>query len=630
MQVSHFPAAAAGDNWFNTPGVEGPPDDQFTICYIDTADPLVLSDFRGSGYPTDDIRTNSEIKGLTITIEALMGALNRHTMLDEGPRIPNTDPEPDPSELDYFRVGISLDGGATVASEWRMFNVGWHSQWRDADDYDAPQLIVLGGVSDLWGLTGITPDQLNSTDFALVIERVDDPGATPGDCLFGSAEREVAYQAINSMFPFRDNPRQVSIFRLEDTPGAIDNGATPIKLNGMRVQFNPVVQKSPHSRGGEKHTSHHPTEREHSTASAVNTKLNYDEFGLLLMMLCGAPVTSEVAAGAYRHVFSLKRLKRDLIKTMSHNYGELGTNGEQVLYAFLSSLNMEFGKATTSFGASFMGRKMDYDAALPDGVNEVQTMTHSLSPNSGALTLKYRGEPLAAVDGAADMTADLQNAFDACTMAVEDGGITVARTSATVYTFTGANGQNLPMIEIVSNTMAVTTTIAETTRGGWKEFDIVPILAGHWQTYIATTFAGLSAGHLANCFLTNVTANNRAGIVHAGDRSVGTNFKALAEQPLEIGLEVRVPSGPDAVTLAGYSRNDTGFFSRINALGPEVVGGVNYELNIDAAVKVSADNNFEVDEEVESKSFTMAPRFDPTWGKVMEFTLVNGVATYLI
>ena len=110
----------------------------------------------------------------------------------------------------------------------------------------------------------------------------------------------------------------------------------------------------------------------------------------------------------------------------------------------------------------------DFEVTLGAGVDEVQTVSFSATPDAGTFTLSYRGQVTSAIAFNATATA-VQNALNALGLL---SGITVTGSFAAdfVVTFAGDDGkQNQPLLIAVSSltavAVAVDITVGETVTG---------------------------------------------------------------------------------------------------------------------------------------------------------------------
>jgi uncharacterized phage protein gp47/JayE len=109
------------------------------------------------------------------------------------------------------------------------------------------------------------------------------------------------------------------------------------------------------------------------------------------------------------------------------------------------------------------------DLTLIAGVDEVQTLTFGATPDAGSFRLSLNGEETALINFNS-LAADVENALNALSSL---SSVLVAGDFLTgfVITFQGVDGkEDKPLLEVVSNTLtastvAVTTSIVETTKG---------------------------------------------------------------------------------------------------------------------------------------------------------------------
>lgn len=104
------------------------------------------------------------------------------------------------------------------------------------------------------------------------------------------------------------------------------------------------------------------------------------------------------------------------------------------------------------------------DVLLGVGVDEIQTITFGAVPVAGSFRLKYLDE-LSILLAFNVVALDVQNALNNM-LNLEDVVVTGDFTTGFVVTFAGASGKiDHEMLEFLDNTLSVTITIAETTKG---------------------------------------------------------------------------------------------------------------------------------------------------------------------
>lgn len=628
---------AAGADWLAPSAAEGAFDNSFALLpgTETEAAVLALTNTRDlMAYPVDRLPDGGAVAGLKVHLRALTGAEGRDGF--PGETIGSFDPPgeslPIPGQL--ISVAITLDG-STAASSWRSVVLPSGFEWRGAGDYDEPVDLYLGGEADLWGLT-LSVAQANASTFGILVRRLSsDPDAAVGDVLLDAAVLQVTYTggapSGDQTMSLRDTVRQFSRLGKETTRGTAV--AATIKPQAFRFMFNPDDTGRTHFAAGQKAAADHHQLRESSTGSIEAAYPTYDELGWLLWMMLGAPATSTLASGAYRHVWRVRRLRADNFNTMTHEHGEVGVAGERVAFAALTGLSISLptvGEPTLS--GDLVARSIEKGVTLSPGANEVQRIVFASSPSGGTFKLSYNGEETAAITAGGTMASAIESALNALTQIGADG-VSVSG-SGTTYdiTFDGTAlaGDRHPLFVLANNSITDTpaVTISRTTPGGFTELSAIPILPGHWDAYIATSYAGLSSGRLTACKSTGLEITNKLTRHHLASQALGRDFAGLSEGETEIGIPLMVETGDNGMALLDHRRNNQALFSRILCTGPEIVSGFNHKLQVDMACKVQGNEPFSDEEGLYAKSFRLGPRFDAGWGEIMVITLENGVVSY--
>lgn len=155
---------------------------------------------------------------------------------------------------------------------------------------------------------------------------------------------------------------------------------------------------------------------------------------------------------------------------------------------------------------------------------------------------------------------------------------------------------------------------------------LIPVLPNQVDVYMNDTAAGLGTTKLASgngpAFSANVTIGDRHGPVWPIDSTQSSYAETVETEPsgsLELTLEADATGMGVLDTLrAGATK-----FVRIKATGDEIEGGLNYELTVDLAVKVTDIGDFDDEDGV----FVVPPSFtlvhDPTWGQALQVVVQN-------
>lgn len=169
---------------------------------------------------------------------------------------------------------------------------------------------------------------------------------------------------------------------------------------------------------------------------------------------------------------------------------------------------------------------------------------------------------------------------------------------------------------------------------------LTPIAPGHWSVYMADTQAALSiagasdpAKRMARIISANPSIEDRynpAWFVNQSEQS----FTTFTESPDGVSGEFGLTMEADPVgmaLLANFRAGDTKFV-RLEALGPVVYNaGVQTNLRMmfrwDVAVKVQNAEGWSDEDGIYAIPWTFQPIHDATWGKAVQITVRNKVAT---
>ncbi|MCG9894423.1 MAG: hypothetical protein MH204_02960, partial [Fimbriimonadaceae bacterium] len=400
----------------------------------------------------------------------------------------------------------------------------------------------------------------------------------------------------------------------------------------------PEATKATNRPAGQKLASHRPTTRERSTGTIVDSGLglNYTELAWLLASVIARPQLAQIASGVHQRTFRLNRRTCDDFQTYSAAIGDdcLAPGGDWVTaaYAMINSLGLTFGRNETSISGSVVANRMLQDQARPAGTNEVQTLTLGAVVTGGTLTLLFNGQQIGPIAGSANMQTAMQTAFNT---ALGAGNMTVGG-SGTNYTLTGAGalaGRNLPMVEVAPGgnalTAATTVSIVETTRGGFIEPVIEPVLPGHWEVWMADTLGGLGQepNRLTSLFQAELSIERGRNPVNRAGRALGTGFARVAEAEDTINLTLSGESAGNLKAARNRSLADAVTYIRLEAVGP-VIGatGINHSLQFDLCCKVDEEQGFGDADGVRDVTYRFVPVFDDAWGNALVARLVNGLS----
>lgn len=156
---------------------------------------------------------------------------------------------------------------------------------------------------------------------------------------------------------------------------------------------------------------------------------------------------------------------------------------------------------------------------------------------------------------------------------------------------------------------------------------LVPVLPTQVSVYAADTQAGLAgAAELDRVLDAKFSIGDRFAPLWVLKRSVSSFATHVETKPaLEMSLKVEADSA--GMAYLATMRTGATKFLRIQALGAEITTGVYYTLQIDMAGKVMEPKDFEDADGVYAIEFPFLGVHDATWGKALEVTAINTVAS---
>ena len=166
------------------------------------------------------------------------------------------------------------------------------------------------------------------------------------------------------------------------------------------------------------------------------------------------------------------------------------------------------------------------------------------------------------------------------------------------------------------------------TTGGITSPPLVPILPTQVSVYLDDTAAGLGTTKMTRMVSAEFSLGSRFGPVWVLD-AANPSFVNHVETEPDLTCSVMLQADTQGMGLLNTLRAGDTKFLRIEAVGGIVTGGVveEYRLNLDMAAKVSDTGGFSDADGVYAAEFTFLGVHDGTWGKALEFTLVNELDT---
>lgn len=153
--------------------------------------------------------------------------------------------------------------------------------------------------------------------------------------------------------------------------------------------------------------------------------------------------------------------------------------------------------------------------------------------------------------------------------------------------------------------------------------DLVPVLAGQVDIYLADTHAGLdAAAALGRPLAVDVEIADRYNPVWA----IGTatnSWASFVEAEPKATTKLKMEANTEGMALLANMRSGATKFIRIQALGATISGANKYKLRIDAALQVKDVSDFSDEDGVFAIEWSLAMVHDATWGKALEIIVVN-------
>lgn len=150
------------------------------------------------------------------------------------------------------------------------------------------------------------------------------------------------------------------------------------------------------------------------------------------------------------------------------------------------------------------------------------------------------------------------------------------------------------------------------------------LVPSYCSVYLDNTNANLGVTKLTAAFDYTAGISNRWGPFFVIDSAVAPSYKATAQTELDSDFSLQCEAAGAVYTdLMAAMRAGTTKFLRMSAIGPQIQSGVNYTLNIDAAVKVAGSPSYDEAQGIVAATFPFKLFADATWGKYLSITVIN-------
>jgi hypothetical protein len=156
----------------------------------------------------------------------------------------------------------------------------------------------------------------------------------------------------------------------------------------------------------------------------------------------------------------------------------------------------------------------------------------------------------------------------------------------------------------------------------------VPILPTEVNVYLDTTSGALGTTKLLRALATGFSLSDKFGPLWTLNSAV-TGYAARVETEPTAEGHLLVEADATGMGLLSARRAGATRFLRIEAISANLIGAgpAVYKLWCDFAIKVNAGVDFEDADGVFATDWPFTIVHDGTWGKAMQFTLVNSLAT---
>lgn len=410
----------------------------------------------------------------------------------------------------------------------------------------------------------------------------------------------------------------------ESAPG-VATPATRI-LGGMTIEFDPAIEARANKPKGYKANTTAVTTKD-STTGKVGGQPTYDEMPYALMGICNyaAPTTPSGATLARQWKGSMQSTAPDTPATFSLEGGTNTQRGRYAAFGVLTELGFTWDRqsGTGLSGALIAQQYLD---------DQVRFLATSGGATGGTVTLTVNATTISAIPYNAT-SAQLQTLLDASAIGAGNTLVTGGPlgTKPLRIQFQGTlAAPNQPTVSVTSSLTGGTSPAATVTRlsPAATQLPLTTIAPGQIDVYAATSYAGLAgASRLTRAFKGSWKLGGRFGPIWTLNSSLGSWADYVELDPKS---EMGVTVGADPVGmgfLANVRKNDTVFW-RFQATGPliETTGGgtpIFYQCTLDMAVKMLKVSPLKSESGVLAVDFGGELAHDPTWGKSMEWTVVN-------
>ena len=173
------------------------------------------------------------------------------------------------------------------------------------------------------------------------------------------------------------------------------------------------------------------------------------------------------------------------------------------------------------------------------------------------------------------------------------------------------------------------TTGATLPSSGVTEVEAASMPLVNFDIFIDDTWAALGTTQARAVYAFDFNMGDKRSPSSAIDSTVGSFATAIENEDVEHGGNIRVGFDSEALALMTAFENGAQKFVRVSCTGPEIESGVNYEFELDMAVRVVRPGEISAapNTPVVSLPFDYLLMPDATSGNTLTARLVNDVAT---
>lgn len=541
-----------------------------------------------------------------------------------GPMNPGGGMETPPFGTYYYplEVALSLDGVNPVGDTWVIFPTL------------TANMFTCGTPTYLWnrGATWLPGDFAGT--FSVLIRRPQTATAVSSQYVTTARVRLTTTSTEGSLtMSIRQELTEIVLLGAETVaPGTLSIAFR--RMRALNYRSRPNVNMKKFRPQGEKMNAVVVPTREWATGS-ISGLLDYNEFPIPLEAIIGKGVHSGGTVNQRNvHTYLLENRKRTVYQTYSLQRGEKTTRAHQHRYLVHSGLQLQINTTDCQVSGAFFAQSIEDGITMATGANEVQAITVTGSPTGGTYRLAFRGAETTDLAFGANAAA-IQTALQALST-VGAGNATVTGTGPFVVTFASAlAAEAQPLIVLVRNNLTggttPTVTISETTRGGWAEYQLVPVLPQHWNIYLADTQAGLNAGKLdksVGVAAAGIDVADRHNPFFVLDRDVAGTFPNTTEMDPKFVANLTVGANSTGMALLNTLRTGATKWLRLEAVGP-LIGGTSdpHKMIWEGPVKVADTGDFGNEDGRVVYPWALEWTEGPN-GEVPTLVIENGVVSY--